>query len=596
MGRRAAESLPGRITTTSLRALLAPPFVWPLVLLATVATLFGVFSAVRNGVVGPRGGRVYYDAYHGARHLWNRHNHRHHHAYHTVSGYGRFVDALREEGFEVDVATAHGFDRGILDQYDVFFIGEQTHHGRFMTEREVEDLRDWVEDGGGLYITAEHSNAYNMAETFNRVMEGFPVRARRDTIDDREQVRRPFSSDWPILSSPPNAPHPVGDGIDEYMHYAGCSFDSPHGILFSSPTSWADYYQAHDPPIYNGDTKHQDTEPRGPHAGVVAFEQGAGRVVASGDHNALSNPNLYWGDHYRYALQAIGWLAGDRLNRDVLVGFGGLVVLLLCWRRRRVQARAFGGAIAAGLGLTVILLGALHVSRPRHRDLLLYRGNAPAMNLMTKVSSGHYSFNGVLTKERDIRPWASPRMRPGMDALALVAPTTELDPVDLEVLDEYLRSGKSVLYLANRKSLESAAGAQLQEHFEFKVELSSSVGGLRRKDERQPYLLHGPADMLAGIFRFWVRHSTPGALVDGLEPVVHLTPGSAHIEDEAWTDENAVIHLLSERKVGDGTFMLLTPMELFDTASLGELYEVGDPIQEQMAEFALRVIERATAP
>src|SRR5688572_3178562 len=69
--------------------------------------------------------RVYYDAVHGARHLWNRDNRRARTDYHTISGWYRFMEALRQAGYEIHSERYASFDRATLEPYDVFVIGEQ---------------------------------------------------------------------------------------------------------------------------------------------------------------------------------------------------------------------------------------------------------------------------------------------------------------------------------------------------------------------------------------------------------------------------------------------------------------------------------------
>jgi hypothetical protein len=573
-----------------LGRVLAFSFVPVLLAFAVLGSSYGIWSVAKFGIYGHKGAKVYYDAYHGAHHLWHRGNRRHHHAYHTVSGYNRLYRTLLENGFEVDVATDHGFDRDMLDDYDVFYVGEQTRHGRFMKDREAEDLMDWVEDGGGLFAMAEHTNAHHMNDVFNRLFRELPLQARMDGITDRASQVRPFSADWVVLSNSEDHPHPITEGVEEYMFFAGCSMETQNGVLFSPQTAWADKYRPHKPPLYPSDGKRQKHERRGLLPGVAALDHGDGRIVVTGDHNALSNPNFYWGDHYRFAMQSFEWLAARRFNWDALWILAGLLVALLYasgWRQRqhRVRNLALAGVLSA--------LGAAnwYADQPKYRDILVYRGNKPGMKLLTKQKAGYYSFHGLLTKEPDIRPWAWPQLEPGYDSVMLTAPTKPLDEDQMAIIDDYLAEGKSVVYLANRRSLESEAGKQLQERFAFNVTLSKGFE-VPKGEHQVPFSVHGPPALVGGILRFWVRKGTPGLLVEGLDPIVSLTRGSRHVEDAAWLDEEPRIHLLSERAVGDGRFTLLAPMELFKTESLGDLYDIEDPIQQQMSEFVLRVLER----
>ncbi len=562
-----------------------------------VATLYGIVSVARFGVIGNKGARVYYDAYHGARHLWDRDNARHRHAYNTVSGYRRFLIHLEEQGFEIYVETARGFDREVLNEYDVFVVGEETFEGKFMSERETQDLRDWVEAGGSLFLESEHTNTHFMADTFNRVVGDFPVEARRDGIVDRTQ-RKPFSHDWINLAPPPDEePHPVADGVQEYLLYAGASLDSEHGILFSLESSWADKYNPNNKPLFLANGKKERGELRGPLAGVVAFEQGEGKVVGVGDHNAFSNPNFYYGDHARFATNAFDWLTPDRVNTDAYWGLGG-AFLWLCtmvlWRRRVRPATLLqrGGACVAGV---VAFLVWAPFEREAATEFFVHAGNASTTNFMTKVDAGHLTLYGQWTKEPQLRPWTSKqRMEPGYDALFLTAPTEPYTEDQLEIIDGYLSRGKTVVYLASIPSLESEAGQQLRHKFDFDVHINRHWILPARKG-RHSYIARGPEELLNGIFRFYAtKGAVPVTIEHGLDPVVHLTRGGRRVEGRVWIHRSCIYDVMSEKRVGlRGRFVMIAPLEMFNTAAFGDLYAVGDVVQEQMAEFMIRVAKDA---
>jgi len=280
---------------------------------ALCITANSVDSLVRFGVSSHKGARVYYDGVHGARHLWNRDNRRHRVNYHTVSGFNRFYDALKEEGFDIHVETHKSFNRHVLNKYDVFFVGEQTYHARFMSDQEQAELQDWVADGGGLFGVVEHTNAYYMAETFHAMIDDMPVKARMDSICDLNQPGD-VSPTWVDLSYVKD--HPVTKGVREYRFLNGCSLETPHGVLFSRPSSWSDRYNPKHSPIQNGNKRRDSGELGGPLAGVAAFNYKKGHVVVVGDHNAMSNSTIYWGDHYRFVMNSMKWLAGKRLNSE----------------------------------------------------------------------------------------------------------------------------------------------------------------------------------------------------------------------------------------------------------------------------------------
>jgi hypothetical protein len=494
--------------------------------------------------------RVYYDGVHGARHLFDRDNRRYRTDYHTVSGWYRFMDAIRTAGYQLHTETYACFDAESLAPYNVFIVGEQTYHARFMTTGERAALVEWVRNGGGLFITAEHTNAHFMGDIFNLITEEMPVKARFDGICDTENSHR-SSPSWTTLHPDPKKPHPVIEGVRDYSFYNGCSLDTEFGVLFSSAKgSWSDYYRPEKGIVHNGNKKKDDGELEGPLAGVAAFEFGKGRVVVIGDHNALTNTSLYRNDHHRFAMNAIRWLAKAE-DQKALVDF----------------------------------------EYPDGVDFLIYTGARSELELHKKEDRGSYrTAYGFLSKEPQLRPWTSKRLRAGDDVIFLGAPRRKVSKKDLRTLDDALKAGKSVVWLATLNSISSEVAEQLQEHFGFKLYLGDQFdfrGTL-------PMEVHGSKEWTESIYRVFVNHRMHGVKVEGLEPVVQLSWGSQHIEDEQWERPEILIDLVSSKPVGKGTFYVIAPFDIFDDGGLRSLYAEGsDVIRQQMAELFLRTAKIA---
>jgi hypothetical protein len=502
-------------------------------------------AAPTQAATPPNGIRVYYDAVHGARHLWNRDNRRARTDYHTISGWYRFLEALRQAGYEIHAERYASFDRATLEPYDVFVVGEQTYHGRFMTDDERADLLDWVADGGGLFLTAEHTNAHYMGDTVNRLLASLPVKARFDSICDAVTAD-PSAPDWVRLTG--IVPHPVTRGVDEYYFYNGCSLDTPHGIVLSDAAAWSDRYDATDKPVHNGNKKRDADEAVGPLAGVAAMEVGRGRVVVVGDHNGLSNTEIYQGDHHRFALNAVAWLAHAEDRAE-----------LVDW------------------------------TYPRGVDILVHLGAGSELALHRKADRMSFkSVYGFWSKEPQLRPWASRELAPDHEVLVLGAPTERYAEAELAVVDGYLAAGRPVIWLATSGSIASTAGSQLMARYGFRVDAGAPLG---LKISR-PLEVVGPEEWTQDIFRAFAGPGTPRVRVEGLDPLVRLRLGAWHVEEDP-SDEPCV-DLISRRSVGGGAFYVVAPFELFDDANLPELYgESSDVVRQQMAELVLRLVKIA---
>jgi len=544
-------------------------------------------SVIRHGIVGSAGANVYYDAVNGARHLWNRDNRRYRTNYHTVSGYNRFYNALKEEGFDVHVETYKKFSSETLAPYDVFFVGEQTYHAAFMNDRERKALMDWVKDGGGLYTLAEHTSVHYSTEVLEAIYSDLPVKVRHDSICDTSQSR-PVSPTWVDLAGDEN--HPVTKGVKEFRFYNGASLDTKHGILFSTKNSWSDKANPDLRPTQNGNKMRDPGERSGPLAGGAAFEYGKVRVVIVSDHNFMSNPTLYWGDHYRFSMNAMSWLAGERLNKDLFFAVGGLLILAAGFvlRRRFVNVLYISTRtlIAVGLAAAISVAG-FYASRPAVYDFLVHTGNDASMKYMTKMLGGSFTMYGQWTKEPQLRPWAKKELKPGYDALFLSAPTRAYTDDQLDIIDGYLSRGKTVVYLATMESLDSSAGKQLKSKFDFDVEISDAPPV---KEGKRPFGVHGPRKWVESIHRFYVYDNLRGLTVKkGLKPVVHLTYGNYHIGDGGYRNSKHHFDVLSSTDTGGGEFWLVAPVELFTDKSLKNLYKDPDVVRQQMAEFVIRL-------
>jgi hypothetical protein len=553
-----------------------------------------VFSLVRGGnslrrfgIKGTKGSSVYYDAVHGARHLFNRDNRRYRYGYHSVSGFNRFCKSLRKEGFNVHAEEFSNLDRKTLDKYDIFFIGEQTYHARLMTDDEQKVLMEWVKDGGSLLTLVEHSDAHYMSRLVNGLLKDVPLEVRYDSIMDWYRFKPNSRTTWVNLSNVKE--HPTTQGVKEYHFLNGASLDTAHGVLFSTDTSWSDRYNKDKPPIHSGNVRRDPNELSGPLAGAAALEYGKGKIIVIGDHNAFSNPNLYYADHYRFIMNCMRWLGKERYNCDllfVLLGAVGIGGFLFVMRRYKFWQYAKGTVF-----VTILIAGGLVIvtnfaAKTKEVNFFVHTGNKPDIKYMTRSKAGYYSFYGQWTKEPQLHPWASQILKPNYDALFLTTPLEKFTQPQLEIIDGYIARGKTVVYLATADSLESEAGLQLQDKFKFKVKINRK---LKLKSSPASMYVYGDRKWTQGIFRFYRYKECPGVLVDGLETLVYLADGKYRRALDIKTSRKPLLEILSRKKIGSGQFILLAPMELYNNKCLSDLYKDGDVIREQMAELVIRL-------
>jgi hypothetical protein len=503
------------------------------------------YSVAHFGTEGVQGRRVFYDQYHVSRHNIEGKNHRGAWKYHEVSGYNEFYKALLKAGYDVTVHREGKITPGMLDGYDIFFIGEQTHHAEMMTDAERKVVFDWVRDGGGMWATIEHTNAHGMADHWNPWMEGTGVEARYDSICEPNGTET--SKDWVALET--FTDHPIAEGIEVVYTCNGCSFDTEHGIGFSAADSWSDAWIPTDEPVFNGDNIRNEGELGGPLPGLFALDYGEGRIAGTCDHNLFANPTLYTGDHYQFLLNTMHWLGGEGLNTSTLPLGGtvllGLLMFGLVVRRpeRRVLRLAVGAVIGVGIGTAAVADKYVEFDR---RDILFTDSNAPAALVRSKDRKDLFAFFEHMMKDPDVYAWLGRTIEPGYDALVLTAPTVPLDEEQLNVVQGYLDEGRTVVYLATVTSMNSPAGQQLLQKFEIGVKVTANPA------KSKGWKVEGPEFLTARVGKYIVPRTWPLAKVEGedVEVLVRFVDG-----------ENA-IDFISMRPVGPGKFVVVAPADL----------------------------------
>ncbi len=516
---------------------------------AAVAGLFTWFghSVVHYGIQGAKGVRIFYDQFHVRRHFVTGRNIKGAWKYHDVSGYYDFRQTLERAGYDVRVHKKGRLKPGMLDDYDIYFIGEQTAQATWMTDKEREILFDWVEAGGGLWTVVEHTDAHGMATHWNAWMGDLEIEARYDSICEPNGTVD--SKDWVRMSD--FAEHPITEGLEEVYFYNGCSFDTPHAIAWSSEDSWSDAWNPDDPPVHNGDNFRGADELGGPLAALAAMEHGSGRVAATCDHNAFANPTLYQGSHVRLLHNAMAWLGGERTNPDLkwamlaFVGLVGLGAAGVATRLRPVGLTAWAlvGTLVSG-GVTW-----QQTHEPGRRDILFTDSNSPDAGARSKDREDFFTFFQHVLKVEDHYAWLMPTLTGGWDAIVLTAPTEPLDEDQLRVLDDTLEDGRTVVYLATAASLHSPAGTQILGRWNLSAGLRAGSRGPGRS-----FTPDGLERLHRGVDEVYVPAEAPRSRVDesddATQVVLRLEAGSETID------------FITETQVGPGRVVLITPAEI----------------------------------
>lgn len=219
------------------------------------------------------------------------------------------VKALEERGFAVHTllspiadkvevwdGAAHGAS---LKEYDVLVMAGFAQQGHDASDAEVGRLKQFVAEGGGLFLAAQHyrgPHGHLGTRRASRIAEQLGVRFGYDAVLDPEHC----AFDEPrFITYDALAQHPITTGCRVFQSGGSASVwtdKAPHAVKLLSTHDHAT----------------ATTKQTGPFAIAAALQHERGRVVVMGDSDWLEPLTLAQADNEKLALGIFEWLAGLR--------------------------------------------------------------------------------------------------------------------------------------------------------------------------------------------------------------------------------------------------------------------------------------------
>jgi hypothetical protein len=253
----------------------------------------------------------------------------------------------------------------------------------------------------------------------------------------------------------------------------------------------------------------------------------------------------------------MAWLGRPRTNPDAysLAAATGLLAAL-AWATRRfrlVPTAAFAFVVLAGAGATVGASSCARAASAPRRLLFADRLWGPS-RVRSKDPEGFFGLFEHVGKDRGLRPWMLERIEPGYDVLVLPAPTEPLSAADLGVVDETLRAGRTVAWLATEESLRAPGGRQLAKRFGVEARLiprpdSSSMGEAR---------IHGTTRLHRGVSTLRLPPRVDLVRISARGSRVRLRLHAGESKGD----------FVTEIPSRGGRFVVVTPAEVFANANL----------------------------
>jgi hypothetical protein len=250
-----------------------------------------------------------------------------------------------------DLERGHAdFTLEYLKQYDVVCLKVPT---RPYKPAEIEAVRQYVADGGGLVLIGDHTNVFGHATFLNQISEMFGLYVHADIAYEV------VTGDLNVYQMPKTLPHPVVQNLPLFLWGGQCTLRGDAGVKgvmvdMNIKTLPADYSERN---FFPERVQHADYR-FGPFFSVASCTYGKGRIICFTDSTLISNffifipgkPELMLGlvEYANREERFPGW----RMFLTIVGGFSLLIGLIVAGS---FGARGFIWMLAAGLTTFIVI-------------------------------------------------------------------------------------------------------------------------------------------------------------------------------------------------------------------------------------------------
>jgi hypothetical protein len=383
-------------------------------------------------------------------------------AYQGAFGFYRAFEHLHNNGYKSSSIRTMSLSAQRLEGFDVLFINLVDDNRPNFSQQERQNIRQWVQDGGGLFVIGDHTNVYRNADRLNPLLEPMGIEVGYHTATDQPPQYSVAGLAWIMVFDLDR--HYLTRDVDMISLQTGAPVFGDYGIARLSDDGFADYWDETDTTGYYGNWRHDgdDTlEPRGKLPVVQAREYGQGRVVVAGDQNMFGDAWLHFGNNFELMMNTFQWLAGEE------------------------TAAPLRAAPLAGLSIGLDM---------SHNSFQVGR-NAP---------NGYYAFYVNLNRDHQVS--ADARMDIGSynDVLMLMDPSAAFDDDDVERVRQYFADGKTVLVSFEADEISAATVGLLKQiapNFSITIDQTNYnvSDGAERFEDLDVGRLQGPRTLDSGV-------------------------------------------------------------------------------------------------
>jgi hypothetical protein len=495
----------------------------------------------------------------------------------TTYNYWSFRILLEQYYPKVDVHSEGALTPSLLREYDVWVLKTPT---RPFSDEEVAAVRDYVNDGGGVWLIGDHTNIFGMNSYLNQIGASFGLTFNTDALTpisgtDNRRDR------W---FHPASHVHPAVTSLPSFYWATSCGLTAHSPRVSAVMTADRVFSDAPDYSIntFFGDFTEQLNERSGRFLACAAVRSGRGRLLAFTDSTVFSSFFMHLPGKPELGIGSVEWL--NRTNRgDSPPWVAGLVGLALVIASVVATSGSGRGAVAALVVLGACVgvraadeatapteLPAPHWTIPRIGFLLYDRDALPIESTVPhdEQSPSVFQTMFVWTQRDGFAPevvwdWAAPAAEAGM--VCLDPPTP--DDAEARAIEAYLSHGGHVLVLSDsdavlRRFLELA-------HASATITVRPTTAVRKRVEAAG---VPGVRSVSWNVFDA-VRVSTKESLpigttawaLHGAHPIVELSAGES---------------VVASVDVGTGKLILCTSPETFSNRLMGGVTQI--PTKERM--------------
>jgi eukaryotic-like serine/threonine-protein kinase len=223
-------------------------------------------------------------------------------------GTSSFATLLEQNGFSVSRSTSGPINAEKLKGYDVLVL---MGIGDNYTDDEVTAIKDFVNNGGGLYIIGSNWGDVDGDQnfSFNKIAQSFGVTFANNEIvtDDQHSIVYPIFVHVTDLR-----PSPITNNVTEFYYIMGTYLKDPgtsNVVAYSDNDSYGDKGTTDSQGVTVSNDQLDPNETSGPLPLSSTMEYGKGKIVFTGDASTYENDWIYRSNGWKLGLNSVSYLA-----------------------------------------------------------------------------------------------------------------------------------------------------------------------------------------------------------------------------------------------------------------------------------------------